>query len=46
MGEAFIIEDLNSRNGTFIRINGEEVVDVGDVLLVGRVLLRVVEQAT
>lgn len=45
VGEAFIIEDLNSRNGTFIRINGEEVVDVGDVLLVGRVLLRVVEQA-
>jgi pSer/pThr/pTyr-binding forkhead associated (FHA) protein len=40
----FFLEDLNSRNGTFIRIRGENFIDPGEVLLVGRVLLRVVGQ--
>jgi pSer/pThr/pTyr-binding forkhead associated (FHA) protein len=41
---AFFLEDLASRNGTFVRISGTTLIEPGDVLLVGRVLFRVVHQ--
>jgi len=41
---AFYLEDMNSRNGTYVQIRGTAALKSGDVLLVGRVLLRVVEQ--
>ncbi|MBX6313760.1 MAG: FHA domain-containing protein [Isosphaeraceae bacterium] len=41
---AFYLEDLNSRNGTFVKIEGVSLVEPGEELLVGRVLLRVVAQ--
>ena len=42
-GEAFLLEDLGSRNGTFVQLKGLSEVLPGDVLLVGRVLLRAVD---
>ena len=44
-GGRFLLEDLRSRNGTFLRAEGSTPVSSGDVLLVGRVLLRVIEAA-
>jgi pSer/pThr/pTyr-binding forkhead associated (FHA) protein len=41
----FVLEDLRSRNGTFIHILGSHNVQSGDVLLAGRVLFRVVDQS-
>ncbi len=41
----FFLEDLKSRNGTFLLIQGEHYVPLGQELLLGRVLLRVVDQA-
>jgi pSer/pThr/pTyr-binding forkhead associated (FHA) protein len=40
----FLLEDLNSRNGTFVHILGSRALRSGDVLLAGRVLFRVVDQ--
>lgn len=40
----FWLEDLGSRNGTFVQISGRTPLRSGDILLVGRALLRVVEQ--
>jgi pSer/pThr/pTyr-binding forkhead associated (FHA) protein len=42
-GDRFFLEDLNSRNGTFLRLRGTCEIQVGDELLVGRVLLRVAD---
>jgi pSer/pThr/pTyr-binding forkhead associated (FHA) protein len=42
-GDRFLLEDLQSRNGTFLRAEGPIEVAAGDVLLVGRVLLRIVD---
>lgn len=42
-GDRFWLEDLNSRNGTFVQIRGTSTIEMGDVLLVGKVLLRVVD---
>lgn len=42
-GEQFWLEDLGSRNGTFVKREGTFQIDPGDVLLVGRVLLRAVD---
>jgi pSer/pThr/pTyr-binding forkhead associated (FHA) protein len=44
-GERFLLEDLNSRNGTFVQVLGSQVVNSGDVILAGRVLFRVVNRA-
>lgn len=41
----FLLEDLNSRNGTFIQIRGATAIRAGDILLVGRAFLRVADQA-
>ena len=38
--EQFRVTDLNSRNGTFIRINGEVELKPGDMILIGRQLFR------
>ncbi len=42
-GERFWLEDLNSRNGTFVQIKGQAHIEPGEELLVGRVLLRAVD---
>jgi pSer/pThr/pTyr-binding forkhead associated (FHA) protein len=42
---AFHLDDLNSRNGTFIQIAEKTELQSGDVLLVGRAFLRVVDQS-
>jgi hypothetical protein len=44
-GGSFVLEDLRSRNGTFVRVEGSCVVKTGDILLAGRVLFRVVDHA-
>jgi pSer/pThr/pTyr-binding forkhead associated (FHA) protein len=41
----FLLEDLRSRNGTFIHILGTHPVNSGDVILAGRVLFRVIDQS-
>jgi hypothetical protein len=41
----FLLEDLKSRNGTFIHILGSHAVTSGNVLLAGRVLFRVIDQS-
>jgi len=38
---ALVLTDLNSRNGTYIRIAGERELEHGDYLFIGRKLLRV-----
>ena len=43
-GEDFLLEDLRSRNGTFIHILGSSPIKPGDILLAGRVMFRIVEQ--
>lgn len=42
-GPRFLLEDLGSRNGTFLQIRGQTEILAGDVMLVGRVLLRAVD---
>ena len=39
-----MLEDLQSRNGTFVHILGSRALRSGDVLLAGRVLFRVVDE--
>ena len=39
-GTLFFIKDLESRNGTFLKIKGERTLHEGDSLFVGRQLLR------
>jgi pSer/pThr/pTyr-binding forkhead associated (FHA) protein len=41
----FFLDDLKSRNGTFVHILGSHPVQSGDVILAGRVLFRVVDHA-
>ena len=38
---AIVLADLSSRNGTFVRIVGEHVLDHGDYVFMGQELLRV-----
>jgi len=40
----FYLEDLKSRNGTFIHVLGSAKIGSGDVILAGRVLFRVLDQ--
>lgn len=42
--DRFLLEDLNSRNGTFLRLGEPTPLNPGDILLVGRAFLRVVDQ--
>lgn len=42
-GERFLLEDLGSRNGTFVQLRGVSEILAGDVLLLGRLLLRAVD---
>jgi pSer/pThr/pTyr-binding forkhead associated (FHA) protein len=37
----FVIDDLKSRNGTFIALPGRTLIESGDVLLVGQMLFRI-----
>ena len=39
-GASFVLVDEDSRNGTFIRINGEVELKPGDMVLIGRQLFR------
>ncbi len=39
-GASFVLVDEDSRNGTFIRINGEVELKPGDMILIGRQLFR------
>ena len=41
MGGKFTLTDLNSRNGTYVRIKSEHDLSHGDYLFIGRKLLRV-----
>ncbi len=38
----FVLEDLGSRNGTFVKLQGVTPIDIYDVLLVGHLQIRVV----
>ena len=40
-GSGLVVTDLGSRNGTFIRVNGERVLKHGDYVFLGQQLLRV-----
>jgi FHA domain len=40
-GPGYTLTDLNSRNGTYVRIAGERKLEHGDYLFIGRKLLRV-----
>ncbi len=41
--EDFIVEDLGSRNGTFVKVRGSAPVPVNGTILLGNQLLRVIE---
>ena len=41
-GEDFFLEDLGSRNGTFVRVRGETPVPIGTSILVSREIFRIV----
>ena len=41
VGPKFEMEDLGSKNGTFIKIKGEQKLEHGDYVLIGKELLRV-----
>jgi len=45
LGSDFVFEDLGSRNGSFLRIRGRQSLRAGDIVLIGRHLLRVVAQS-
>ena len=40
-GGVLSVTDLGSRNGTFVRVNGEQVLRHGDYVFLGQQLLRV-----
>ena len=40
-GSMLSVTDLGSRNGTFVRVNGERVLRHGDYVFLGQQLLRV-----
>lgn len=42
--DQFFLEDMNSRNGTFVHLIGATPVKSGDVLMAGKVLFRVRDQ--
>lgn len=43
VGDQVILRDLDSRNGTYLRLNGELELRHGDVIAIGRQLLRYLE---
>jgi pSer/pThr/pTyr-binding forkhead associated (FHA) protein len=42
----FYLEDLKSRLGTFVQVRGVSAVSVGDVILAGRAVFRIIEPAS
>ena len=42
-GDDFLVEDLGSRNGTFVRVNGRSSISPGSELIISGQLLRVVD---
>lgn len=42
----FVLEDMTSRNGTFVHVLGTRPLRSGDVILAGRVLFRVIDAAS
>jgi pSer/pThr/pTyr-binding forkhead associated (FHA) protein len=42
----FVLDDMKSRNGTFVHVLGTRPLHSGDVILAGRVLFRVVDAAS
>ena len=42
----FVLDDLESRNGTFVHVLGSRPLNSGDVILAGKVLFRVVDSAS
>ena len=43
---SYFLEDLKSRNGTYIEVKGPTPVELGEILLLGKVQFRVVEEST
>jgi pSer/pThr/pTyr-binding forkhead associated (FHA) protein len=41
-----VLDDMKSRNGTFVHVLGKRPLRSGDVILAGRVLFRVVDFAS
>lgn len=41
VGQKFEMEDLGSKNGTFIKLKGEQKLEHGDYVMIGKELLRV-----
>jgi pSer/pThr/pTyr-binding forkhead associated (FHA) protein/ribosomal protein L40E len=41
VGQKFELEDLGSKNGTFLKIKGEQKLEHGDYIMIGKELLRV-----
>lgn len=41
IGQKFELEDLGSKNGTFVKIKGEQLLIHGDYLMIGKEVLRV-----
>lgn len=41
VGQKFELEDLGSKNGTFVKIRGEQIIIHGDYILIGKEVLRV-----
>ena len=40
-GSKFVLTDLNSRNGTYVRMRGERELVHGDYIFIGKKILRV-----
>ena len=41
-GEDFLLEDVGSRNGTFVKVRGNTPLPLGSALLIAGQLLRVI----
>ena len=40
VGQSFLLEDLNSSNGTYLRVRGQIAIKSGDEILIGAHLVR------
>lgn len=40
-GKGVILRDLDSRNGTWLQLDGQHALDIGDAVMLGRTVLRV-----
>ncbi len=41
INEEVILTDTGSKNGTFVKVDGEQILNVGDYVLIGKQLLQV-----